>query len=457
MKLRQLFSTYPYQWTVLLLDTVGFFVCMYLAYSLRFEYSSLTSSFPLALFCTITITSLYLFNSYQHETFNHALSPVIKSISAIIVALGVTMIYVYVIGRGNFIPLYGRGVLPVGFLLFGIFAVSLRYILIRFSFFKVNNNWLYIGSQRGADWLAIENEKHRNKGSVTFFITDENDGDEKSQIIEKINSQLDSHNNKQKWQNIIIYNFSDLPVTLQKSLIKKRTMGWPVLSFSEFVSRTWMKIPILHIADQWIMDNDGFALFNNSLQIHSKKLLDWFITICALIFALPVMCILAILIPLDSKGPIFFTQKRIGTHGKVFTVYKFRTMRKNADKDGAKWADANDVRITRLGKSLRKFRLDELPQLFNVCKGEMSFIGPRPEQPEFVVELEKEIPYYNLRHTVKPGITGWAQVAFQYGNTVDHAREKLEYDLYYVKNQSLMLDALIIAKTIKTIIYAQGH
>jgi lipopolysaccharide/colanic/teichoic acid biosynthesis glycosyltransferase len=166
----------------------------------------------------------------------------------------------------------------------------------------------------------------------------------------------------------------------------------------------------------------------------------------------------ALLIKLTSPGPVFFRQERVGLRAEVFTVYKFRTMRQDAEcETGPVWAQKHDPRITPLGRFLRKTRLDELPQLWNVLKGDMSFVGPRPERPEFVSSLSAQIPYYNLRNIIPPGLTGWAQVRYRYGATVEDAKRKLEYDLYYIKHMSIALDLLIIFETVKTVVFGRGQ
>jgi len=164
-----------------------------------------------------------------------------------------------------------------------------------------------------------------------------------------------------------------------------------------------------------------------------------------------------VLIKMDSKGPVLFTQKRVGAHRKPYRVYKFRSMVEDAEaKSGPVWAQADDDRVTRVGKYIRRWRIDEFPQLFNVIKGKMSFVGPRPEREFFVEELEKEIPYYGERFSVKPGVTGWAQVCYPYGSSVEDAKEKLNYDLFYIKNMSIFMDLLVIMKTVKTVIFGEG-
>jgi exopolysaccharide biosynthesis polyprenyl glycosylphosphotransferase len=168
------------------------------------------------------------------------------------------------------------------------------------------------------------------------------------------------------------------------------------------------------------------------------------------------MPLIALAVRLDSPGPVFFRQERVGKGEQPFTLIKFRTMRNDAEKNGAVWACKDDPRVTKVGHILRKTRLDEIPQLFNVLKGDMSFVGPRPERPEFVETLKEKIPYYSKRHFVKPGVTGWAQVRYPYGASVEDSLEKLRYDLYYIKNFSIFLDILIILETIKVVLFGRG-
>jgi lipopolysaccharide/colanic/teichoic acid biosynthesis glycosyltransferase len=185
--------------------------------------------------------------------------------------------------------------------------------------------------------------------------------------------------------------------------------------------------------------------------------LHFTVALIALLLALPVIPLVALAILLDSPGPLFYAQRRVGHSGKTFYCYKFRTMRQDAEADtGPTWAGDEDPRITRVGRFLRSSRLDEIPQLWCVLKGDMAFVGPRPERPEFVEWLTKEIPYYGVRHMVRPGITGWAQVRYKYGNTVADAREKLQYDLFYIKNASIALDVLIMFQTIKIVTLGRG-
>ncbi|HEX6730665.1 MAG TPA: sugar transferase, partial [Pyrinomonadaceae bacterium] len=174
------------------------------------------------------------------------------------------------------------------------------------------------------------------------------------------------------------------------------------------------------------------------------------------VLSLPIVILTAILIKLDSKGPIFYKQERVGRNGRVFVLAKFRSMRVDAEQDGPVWATKGDDRTTRVGRILRKSRVDEIPQFWNILKGEMNFVGPRPERPHFVAQLAEEIPFYEQRHLIAPGLTGWAQIKYSYGASTEDARQKLQYDLFYIKNQSLILDAIIMFETIKIILFGRG-
>ena len=182
----------------------------------------------------------------------------------------------------------------------------------------------------------------------------------------------------------------------------------------------------------------------------------WLVALLGAVLSLPLVLIAAILIKLDSRGPVFYKQERVGKNGRAFTLTKFRSMRVDAEQDGPVWASKGDARTTRVGRVLRKSRIDEIPQFWNILKGEMSFVGPRPERPHFVAQLADEIPYYEQRHLIAPGLTGWAQIKYPYGASMEDARQKLQYDLFYIKNQGLILDAIIIFETIKIILFGRG-
>jgi sugar transferase (PEP-CTERM system associated) len=205
----------------------------------------------------------------------------------------------------------------------------------------------------------------------------------------------------------------------------------------------------------WMVLGEGFrqGLFRTAV----KRLFDLVASGVLLLVTLPIMLIAAVCIVVESGGPVFYRQERVGQGGRVFTIYKFRSMHNAAEIDGKpRWAAANDDRTTRVGRIIRKLRIDELPQIINVFQGDMSFVGPRPERPYFVDQLKEKIPYYALRHEVKPGITGWAQVRYPYGASLDDAMQKLQYDLYYVKNHTLFLDLVILFSTVEVVLWGKG-
>jgi sugar transferase (PEP-CTERM system associated) len=238
-------------------------------------------------------------------------------------------------------------------------------------------------------------------------------------------------------------------------LLQLRLSGIKVEEATSWLERMSGRIEVEQLYPSWLIFAEGFR-FSSSLRV-LRRLLSTLAAAVLLVLVLPVIPFVILLIKLDSRGPVLYRQERMGRAGSTFYCYKFRTMRRDAEADtGATWATDDDPRITRIGKMLRASRLDEIPQLWCVLKGNMAFVGPRPERPEFVEWLSREIPYYSVRLAVRPGITGWAQVRYKYGNTLEDAREKLQYDLYYIKNGSLGLDLLIMFETIKIVTLGRG-
>ncbi len=250
----------------------------------------------------------------------------------------------------------------------------------------------------------------------------------------------------------------DAPIDddIAHALLEAKLHGAMVVDIRSFYEHVVKSLPISQITEEWLLQNEGFNLNTRGSLRRLKRALDVLISLVVLVPAAPVMLLTAIAIRLESPGPVIYKQDRVGLFEKEFTVYKFRSMRTDAEKNGAVWARAHDDRITRVGRFIRKVRIDELPQIWNILKGDMSFIGPRPERMTFVKELKKQIPYYSLRHTVKPGLTGWAQVSYPYGASVEDSFRKLEYDLYYIKNISILLDITIILKTVGVVLFPKG-
>lgn len=230
-------------------------------------------------------------------------------------------------------------------------------------------------------------------------------------------------------------------------ILEWQQRGLVVASFASFMENSLSRIPSSHLTIQWFLD----AKFQrqNTLYTHLKRLLDVIVGASGLICAAPFIIVFSIL--LKFGGTVFYSQARVGRNGQIFKIWKLRSMQDDAEKTGAQWAQKNDRRVTKLGKFLRKTRFDETPQFWNILRGDMSLIGPRPERPEFIVQLSKEIPFYNQRHVIRPGLTGWAQINYPYGASVEDAAKKLQFDLYYVKHASVLLDLQIILRTVGVI------
>jgi sugar transferase (PEP-CTERM system associated) len=238
-------------------------------------------------------------------------------------------------------------------------------------------------------------------------------------------------------------------------LLACRLRGIPVLDLAAFYERSRGEVPADSLKASWLVYGHGFV--QGPLRKAGKRALDILASSILVAIAAPIMLLTALAIRLESRGPVIYRQERVGLGGRSFMCLKFRSMRTDAEKDGvARWATKNDSRVTRVGAFIRKTRIDELPQLLSVLKGEMSMVGPRPERPSFVGQLKEQIPFYELRHSVKPGVTGWAQVRYSYGASVEDARKKHQFDLYYVKNNSLFLDLLVLIETVSVVLFREG-
>jgi len=241
-----------------------------------------------------------------------------------------------------------------------------------------------------------------------------------------------------------------------QELLTCRIQGVPVLDLAAFYERSRSEVPIDSLKASWLVYGHGFV--QGSMRRVVKRVFDIISSGVLLLLASPVMVMAAIAIKLDSPGKVLYRQERVGLAGRKFMCVKFRSMRSDAERDGvARWATKNDSRVTRVGSFLRRTRIDELPQLFSVLRGEMSMVGPRPERPSFVEQLRGQIPFYDIRHSVKPGLTGWAQVRYAYGASVEDARKKHQLDLYYVKNNSLILDLIVLVETVSVVLFREGQ
>lgn len=337
-----------------------------------------------------------------------------------------------------------------GIVLFGIitiFQIAFRYIVIMGVVEK--ERVVFVGENDYTEDL-LESVK---KDGQYVFVTSLNNTDMKTlgkEILELYNTK--------KFD--VLVDFTDKLLRdpkITEKLLQYKLEGLQYYNYLEFYETYENKLPISHLSPKWFLENTGFEIYHNNFNLKAKRLLDLLFALLIGIFAAPVIVLAAIIVKLESKGPIFFIQERIGEENKKFNIVKFRSMTTDAEKDGPQWASKNDNRVTKFGKIMRATRIDELPQLWNVLRGEMSFVGPRPEREYFIQQLEKEIPYYNLRHTVKPGLTGWAQVMYPYGASVEDAYRKLQYDLYYIKHHSIPFDVKVLLKTVTIVIFGKGR
>ena len=337
-----------------------------------------------------------------------------------------------------------------GIILFGIitiFQIAFRYIVIMGVVEK--ERVVFVGEN---DYTQDLLESVKKDGQYVFTASLNNTD------IKALGKEIVEMYKTKKFD--VLVDFTDKLLgdpKLTGKLLQYKLEGLQYYNYLEFYETYENKLPISHLSPKWFLENTGFEIYHNNFNLKAKRLLDLFFAMLIGIFAAPVIILAAIIVKLESKGPIFFIQERIGEGNKKFNIVKFRSMTTDAEKDGPQWASKNDNRVTKFGKIMRATRIDELPQLWNVLRGEMSFVGPRPEREFFIQQLEKEIPYYNLRHTVKPGLTGWAQVMYPYGASVEDAYRKLQYDLYYIKHHSIPFDVKVLLKTVTIVIFGKGR
>jgi len=365
-------------------------------------------------------------------------------------------------------PFYGSDALAIELLaaasLISLFIVSgVRYLTLQIDFFGFNKRIiLVLGAGERAS--IIEKRMRRDVDRQGFFMHGfvVMNGDADHGIVNENRINLDSslvnYALEHQIDEIVVANDErreNLPVD---ELFACKIRGVEITEILDFIERETGQIAVNLIYPSWVIYSNGFASAN-----HLRNTLDWVFNASMgfflFLFTWPIMLITALLIKLEDglKAPIFYSQERVGLDGQAFNIVKFRSMRIDAEKNGAQMASKDDDRTTRIGKAIRKYRIDELPQIYNVMIGDMGFVGPRPERPQFVQELIKNIPYYNERHNVKPGLTGWAQLKYPYGATEKDSLEKLKYDLYYIKHRSFLLDLLILIRTVEIVLFGKGR
>lgn len=402
---------------------------------------------PFSIIYAIWILTFYIIGLYEISLARNNLYFFITLAKVLAIDAGLAIIFFYFFPFFNVTP---KTNLAINLLVFAFLFLAWRQFFNRFIRSQVLlNNVLVIGqSQEAKELIRYINDNPQlgyrikkivepHEVEILYDLTNVIAKEKIQVIITSVNP----HKNSELVRNL--YQCIPLKITLA--------------DLPSFYEKITGKVPVSAIEEVWFLEN---LMTGKKIVFEAaKRLFDVIASILGGMIALAIFPLIALSIKLDSPGPIFYRQKRVGQDNKIFEVIKFRSMIRNAEKNGAQWAKKDDSRITRVGSFLRKTRLDEIPQLWNVLKGDMSFVGPRPERPEFAFsnEILSEIPFYQIRHTIKPGLSGWAQIKYPYGSSISDTMQKLQYDLYYIKNRSLFLEAAIILKTVKTILSGGGR
>jgi exopolysaccharide biosynthesis polyprenyl glycosylphosphotransferase len=445
---------------LLLGDILGLFVSLAIAFWLRL--GQLLNWFdPIVYgFALLLLVGCYLADTYHPDRQIAGLRTPARIIISSVVIAGVSAALIYLSGTWGQNPLLGRGVLLLSLGIFTIWAVMSRLWAVKWVRSQAQqSSWLMLGANESAIKFAQNLLKLNPLGRLSVLTeATQNQIPLPDHHLHCLGSLKElSIWSQESWSAVIVATQMEFSETQMRYLMQMRLRGIPIYWLPDFYETLWNKLPSSLLQDQWLAFSNGFNLMSGYFSLRLKRFGDVILVGLLLVILSPLMLLVALAIKLDSPGPAFYSQVRTGQYGKPFRVYKFRSMYQDAEKRGAQWADKRDPRITRVGYWLRLMRIDELPQIWNVLHGEMSLIGPRPERPEFDVKLKEAIPYYEVRYLVKPGITGWAQVMYPYGASVEDAYEKLAYDLYYIKNYSFWLDLAIVFKTVRVVLLGKGR
>ena len=404
-----------------------------------------------------SVVSLFLFGVYSSDAFRRRRRLVLRVLAAQTLAFVATTGLMYLWSRG-----IGRGHLAITISIATTLLILYRLVLASYFTARTRARRTLVA---GAGWAGAE-----------MIREIEQDGESDYEVVGLVDDNPDLMGTEVEGYpvlstsddacQLLLENEADHVVvavshgrtdTFLRNLLRCKTSGARVVEMADLYKAIAHKVPIKHVTDQWFILGHGFDLDSRWMLANAIRILDLTLAVVGLVMAAPFLLVAAVAIKLTSPGPVFFTQARVGQYGRDFTLIKLRTMRNDAeDKSGPVWSRKNDARVTTVGRFLRRTRIDELPQMINVLRGEMSFVGPRPERRFFVDQLNEKIPYYELRHTIKPGISGWAQVCYRYTNDEEGALEKLQYDLYYIQEMSLFLYGLVILKTIQTVVSKPG-
>ncbi len=453
--------------TVILLISTEVLVLMatfYIGIMVRFThislgYELLTNYFTDASTFTLTVVlSMASLGMYQLDARPDIESILIRLMPSLILSFGLMTLIFYV-----FPDLYfGRGILGIVMFLALPAILITRCVLLRWLNLEIlASRAIVLGTGEKAQECVDLLNMHPDRKGLKIICFIPLPGEKQHVISSKIQPKMESES---LFSLVKRFSANEIIVAIQnrrnsnfpiQELLECKLHGIKVTDEADFFEREKGQLRVGSLYPSWLVFGDGFD--QSSLRSVIKRSFDLAVSVILLTVTLPIMLVASLCILIESGFPIFYRQERVGRGGETFMVIKFRSMKDDAEKGGKpQWAVTNDPRITRVGNIIRKLRIDELPQILNVVKGEMSFVGPRPERPYFVEHLCSEVPYYNARHSIKPGITGWAQVRYRYGASVKDAIEKLQYDLYYVKNHSLFLDIIIIIDTIEVVVLGKG-
>jgi len=398
---------------------------------------------------------LYYFDLYDLRIFRSNLELSIRLLQS----LGVSSILLAAIYYLFPVVIIGRGIFLISLIFMGMVIIFWRILynhILRTK--KLDQKIMIIGTGPLAKNIAKDIIEQGDTGfSVIGFITDS-----PGRVGEKLINPTVVGDQSQILDLVTRESVDRIIVALEEmrgkfpetQLLDCKVKGIAIEEGIEFYEHLTGRLQVENLRPSILIFSDGFR--KSKLTVWVKRVTGFTLSLIGLALLFPLILIVSILIKIDSRGPVFYKQERVGENGKVFKLLKFRSMVQNAEVNGPVWAIEDDARITRIGCWIRKWRLDEIPQMLNVLKGDMSFVGPRPERPFFVEQLKKEIPYYNQRFSVKPGITGWAQIKYRYGASKEDALEKLKYDLYYIKNLSPLFDLMIIFETVKVVLFGKG-
>lgn len=404
----------------------------------------------------IFLLVFYISGLYERQVLTHKKGSLAGIIAAVSISTILTVLFFY----ARFEFSIGRGILSLAALFICLSSwVVRRLYAIAIGYGMFNRNTLIVGDDEEVSRVISLLKQNRDAGFKVFGIvtTERSEAGHFVHGLPVLGSiqSLKEFSRVYEIETIIVATTLHREPAMLRVLRPLRYAGLEILDYAGLHEQMAQEIPLDHIDDEWLMH----AAMNSS-RIHIRKIkrvMDVMAALTGLILSLPITLVAALLVRIDSPGPVLFCQKRAGLDGVPFTLIKFRTMRADAEAHGAVWARQHDSRVTRIGKILRKSRIDEIPQLFNVLRGAMSLVGPRPERPEFIESLSKAIPFYQERLLVAPGVTGWAQVVFPYAASIESSRKKLQYDLYYIKHMSFFFDLLIMLRTIKTILVGLRH